>query len=133
MRAAKPHVPVHRGLLLVSCGSKARGSASTQHAGTTTKTVCRICLRALTFDTTEVPDLGADQLLVQMHAVSLNQRDLMLMRGVYMPDVQRPRIPCFDGAGEVLATGSNVTEFKVGDPCCTMSPRPLRAARSDLS
>ena len=76
-------------------------------------------LDALTFDNIEVPDPGPHEVLVALRAVSLNQRDLMLVQGTYMPHVERPRIPCSDGAGEILATGSEVTRFRVGDRVAT--------------
>jgi NADPH:quinone reductase-like Zn-dependent oxidoreductase len=74
---------------------------------------------ALTFDTIEVPDPGPHEVLIAIRAVSLNQRDLMLVRGTYIPNVPRPRIPCSDGAGEVIAIGSAVTRFKTGDRVLT--------------
>jgi NADPH:quinone reductase-like Zn-dependent oxidoreductase len=76
-------------------------------------------LDALTFDAIDVPDPGPHEVLVAIRAVSLNQRDLMLVTGTYMPNVERPRIPCSDGAGEVLAIGSAVTRFRVGDRVVT--------------
>ena len=69
----------------------------------------------LTYDTLAIPDLAPDEVLVAIRAASLNYRDLMLVTGKYDPNVARPRIPCSDGAGEVLATGSAVTRFKPGD------------------
>ena len=76
-------------------------------------------LDALTFDNIEVADPGPQEVLVAVHAVSLNQRDLMMVTGTYDPNVKRPRIPCSDGAGEVLAIGSEVTRFRVGDRVVT--------------
>ena len=70
---------------------------------------------ALTFDTVDVPEPGPHDVLVRVHAVSLNYRDLMLVRGEYDPKVHKPRIPCSDGAGEVLSVGSEVIGFKAGD------------------
>ena len=70
---------------------------------------------ALTFDTIQLPEPGPDEVIVRMHAVSLNYRDLMLVQGKYDPNVQKPRVPCSDGAGEVIACGTAVTAFKVGD------------------
>lgn len=70
---------------------------------------------ALTFDTVGVAAPGPHEVLVAMRAVSLNQRDLMLVTGTYMPQVPRPRILCSDGAGEVVATGEGVTRVAVGD------------------
>jgi NADPH:quinone reductase-like Zn-dependent oxidoreductase len=60
-----------------------------------------------------VPQYG--QVLVRVHAVSLNYRDLMVVQGRYNPKMQLPRIPCSDGAGEVVAVGEGVTRVKPGD------------------
>lgn len=70
---------------------------------------------ALTFDEVTLPEPGPHDVLVKIHAVSLNYRDLMLVQGRYDPHVQKPRIPCSDGAGEVVAVGSAVTAFRKGD------------------
>ena len=70
---------------------------------------------ALTFDTINLPQPGPQQVLVAIRAVSLNYRDLMTVEGTYDPHIQRPRIPCSDGAGEVIAVGSDVSAFKIGD------------------
>ena len=74
---------------------------------------------ALTFDTIDLPEPGPHDVLVAMRAVSLNYRDFMLVRGLYDPRVQKPRIPCSDGAGEVIAVGTAVTRFCVGDRVVT--------------
>jgi len=60
-----------------------------------------------------VPQRG--QVLVRVHAVSLNYRDLMVTQGRYNPKMHLPRIPCSDGAGEVVAVGESVTRVKPGD------------------
>jgi NADPH:quinone reductase-like Zn-dependent oxidoreductase len=61
------------------------------------------------------PKITARQVLVRMHAASLNYRDLLVMRGQYDRNPQLGRIPLSDGAGEVVAVGSEVTRFKLGD------------------
>lgn len=66
------------------------------------------------FSTTPRP-LGAQELRVRVHAVSLNYRDLMVARGDYLVSSSKPLIPCSDAAGEVVGMGANVTRFKVGD------------------
>jgi NADPH:quinone reductase-like Zn-dependent oxidoreductase len=58
---------------------------------------------------------GLDEVLVEVRAVSLNYRDLMMVKGLYNPRLELPRIPCSDGAGEVLWVGEGVTAFKPGD------------------
>ena len=60
-----------------------------------------------------VPQRG--EVLVRVHAVSLNYRDLMVVEGRYNPKMHLPRIPCSDGAGEVVAVGEGVTRVKPGD------------------
>ena len=58
---------------------------------------------------------GPGQVQVRVHAISLNYRDLMLVQGIYNPRLAMPRVPCSDGAGEVLAVGSGVSQWKPGD------------------
>jgi NADPH:quinone reductase-like Zn-dependent oxidoreductase len=60
------------------------------------------------------PGLSANQVLIKVHAVSLNYRDLMVVLGKYNPRMALPRIPCSDGAGEVIAVGEGVSRVKVG-------------------
>lgn len=61
------------------------------------------------------PQPGPGGVLIAVKAVSLNYRDLMVVEGRYNPKMALPRIPCSDGAGEVLAVGAGVTSVKVGD------------------
>jgi NADPH:quinone reductase-like Zn-dependent oxidoreductase len=56
--------------------------------------------------------------LVKFHAVSLNYRDLMFVRGVYNPKARLPAIPFSDGSGEVVIVGASVRKWKVGDRVC---------------
>jgi NADPH:quinone reductase-like Zn-dependent oxidoreductase len=62
-----------------------------------------------------VPKPEAGEVLIHVHAVSLNYRDLMMVKGYYNPKLPLPRIPCSDGAGEVVAVGEGVTTLKTGD------------------
>jgi NADPH:quinone reductase-like Zn-dependent oxidoreductase len=55
------------------------------------------------------------QVLVKIRAISLNFRDLLMVKGLYNPKMKLPRIPCSDGAGEVAAVGEGVTAWKPGD------------------
>ncbi|MES2504631.1 MAG: NAD(P)-dependent alcohol dehydrogenase [Myxococcota bacterium] len=61
------------------------------------------------------PPVKPTEVLVQIKAASLNFRDLMMAKGEYNPKQPLPLIPLSDGAGEVIAIGSEVTEFQVGD------------------
>lgn len=55
----------------------------------------------------------AGEITVRLHANSLNYHDFAVVSGMWGPT--EPRIPMADGAGEVVAVGADVTEFKVGD------------------
>jgi NADPH:quinone reductase-like Zn-dependent oxidoreductase len=68
----------------------------------------------------ELPELqiAPASVLIKVHAVSLNYRDLMVVKGLYNPKMALPRIPCSDGAGEIVAVGKDVTRVKVGDRVC---------------
>ena len=61
------------------------------------------------------PKPGMNQVLIKMHAWSLNYRDLMTITGRYNPRLKMPQIPLSDGAGEIVAVGPEVQGFKTGD------------------
>ncbi len=62
-----------------------------------------------------VPVPGPNQVLVQMHAWSLNYRDLMTLTGRYNPRLKLPQIPLSDGAGQIVDVGSEVKNSRIGD------------------
>ena len=55
------------------------------------------------------------EVLMRVRAVSLNYRDLALIRGGMRALMKTPLVPVSDGAGEVLEAGPGVTRFKPGD------------------
>jgi NADPH:quinone reductase-like Zn-dependent oxidoreductase len=59
------------------------------------------------------PAVGPLDVRVRVRAVSLNYRDLVVMKGAKR--LKKPLVPTSDGAGEVVAVGSNVTTVSVGD------------------
>ena len=61
------------------------------------------------------PTPGPGQVVVAVRAVALNYRDLLMVKGQYNPRLPLPRIPCSDGAGEVVAIGPGVLRVAVGD------------------
>jgi len=61
----------------------------------------------------ESPPLGDGDVRVRVRAVSLNYRDLGVVRGAKKR--KAPIIPVSDGAGEVIQVGPAVTRWKAGD------------------
>ena len=62
------------------------------------------------------PEPGPTEVLMRMHAASLNFRDLAIVRGKYIGGpVTQNTIPLSDGAGIVEAVGEAVTTFAAGD------------------
>ncbi|HEX8593566.1 MAG TPA: NAD(P)-dependent alcohol dehydrogenase [Pseudomonas sp.] len=53
------------------------------------------------------------EITVRLKANSLNYHDFAVVSGMWAPS--EARIPMADGAGEVIAVGEGVSEFKVGD------------------
>ncbi|OWK38379.1 zinc-dependent alcohol dehydrogenase family protein [Fimbriiglobus ruber] len=83
--------------------------------------------------------VGLGQVLVRVRAVSLNYRDLLVVRGQYNPRMPLPRVPCSDAVGEVVAVGPDVTTVQPGDRVCGTfaqawedNPLTEAAARSTL-
>jgi NADPH:quinone reductase-like Zn-dependent oxidoreductase len=70
-----------------------------------------LALEPLTLPSTLAPN----DVLVDLHAASLNYRDLMVVLGTYNPKMALPRIPGSDASGIVTEVGSAVTLFKPGD------------------
>lgn len=64
-----------------------------------------------------VPTPGLGEVLVKIHSVSLNYKDLLFVKplaegGIACP---QPTIPISDMAGEITAIGPDVTEWQIGD------------------
>jgi NADPH:quinone reductase-like Zn-dependent oxidoreductase len=61
------------------------------------------------------PEPGHGEVVVRIHAVSLNYRDLLVAQGKYNPHMSFPRVPLSDGAGEVVSVGAGVTGWHPGN------------------
>jgi NADPH:quinone reductase-like Zn-dependent oxidoreductase len=70
---------------------------------------------SLEFVERPTPSPGPGEVLIKVHAISFNYRDLLMIKGLYNPKLKLPRIPCSDGAGKVAAVGEGVTAWKPGD------------------
>src|SRR5260370_2768928 len=71
-------------------------------------------LDGLSIDERSEPAPAPGEVLIKVKAVSLNDRDLLILKGLY-PGVTKPVVPVSDGVGEVVAVGEGVTRVKVGD------------------
>jgi NADPH:quinone reductase-like Zn-dependent oxidoreductase len=58
---------------------------------------------------------GANEILIRMHAASLNRRDVFVMAGQYRMPPRAAVVPLSDGAGVIAAVGQGASRFKVGD------------------
>jgi len=61
------------------------------------------------------PAPGPGEVLLHVRAISLNYRDLMVVKGLYNPNLPLPATPISDGAGVIAAVGEGVQRVKVGD------------------
>lgn len=61
-----------------------------------------------------IPKLGQGEVLLRMRAVSLNYRDLLVIKGTYNPRLPLPLVPVSDGVGEIVEVGPNAKRFAVG-------------------
>lgn len=69
----------------------------------------------ITRHTSSVTTPKAYEVLVRIHAVSLNFRDFAIATGLYPLPVKKEPVMGSDMAGEVVEVGDNVTEWKKGD------------------
>ncbi|GAB1216868.1 hypothetical protein ATERTT37_006087 [Aspergillus terreus] len=76
-------------------------------------------------DSLELPQLGDHDVLVKIHAASLNYREVVIAQGKLGLDIKDKLVPGSDGAGVVEAVGSNVRQFQPGDRVCTHMTRDM--------
>lgn len=72
----------------------------------------------LTIRTKEVERPRANEVLVKVHAVSLQYRDLLVATGQYPVNGPANLVPCSDMSGEIVEVGLDVKGWKVGDRVC---------------
>lgn len=86
----------------------------------------------LTRVTREVPAPAAGQVKVRVRAVSLNYRDLVNRDNLAGRNVAG-RVPTSDGAGEVIAVGPDVTEWRIGDRVAGCLFQTWQSGRFDMA
>ena len=62
-----------------------------------------------------VPSLGEHEVLVKVAAAGVNRPDVMQRKGLYPPPPGATDIPGLEIAGEVVALGTKVERWKIGD------------------
>jgi NADPH2:quinone reductase len=69
----------------------------------------------LTLEDIEIPAPGQGQIKIKQHACGINFIDTYFRMGMYPSPVGMPFVAGNEGAGEVIAIGPGVSDFKVGD------------------
>jgi hypothetical protein len=72
-------------------------------------------LNDLTLHDEPMPEPQRGEVLVKIHAVSVNRRDILIVQGDYPGVVTPGLVPCSDAAGEIVAVGDDVTAYRLGD------------------
>ena len=67
-----------------------------------------------------LPDYGPDDVLIRVAASGVNRPELMQVAGMYPPPPGASEIPGLELAGEIVAIGSNVTDWACGDKVCAL-------------
>ena len=67
-----------------------------------------------------VPEPGAGEVLIQVAAAGINRPDVLQRKGVYPPPKGVTDIPGLEVAGEVVGTGSGVSDPPVGARVCAL-------------
>ena len=67
-----------------------------------------------------VPTPANAEVLIKMAATGINRPDILQREGLYKPPQGITNILGLEGAGEIVAIGSNVSRFKVGDKVCAL-------------
>lgn len=76
---------------------------------------------ALTWKELPTPQPGPQDVLIEIHAASLNFPDLLIVQNKYQIKPPLPFVPGAEYAGVVQAVGSEVTHLKPGQPVACLS------------
>ena len=75
----------------------------------------------LAYETVTIPKAKADEVLVKVHAFGINRPDILQRQGLYPMPPGVTQVPGLEVAGEVVAIGAEVTQFKLGDKVCGLT------------
>lgn len=69
----------------------------------------------------KVPDPGKGEVLIKVHAAGVNRPDVMQRQGLYPPPPSASPVLGLEVAGEVTATGNDVSAWSVSDRVCALT------------
>lgn len=75
----------------------------------------------LAYETVTIPTAQAEEVLVKVHAFGINRPDILQRQGLYPMPKDVTSVPGLEVAGEIVAVGTAVTQFKVGDKVCGLT------------
>lgn len=75
----------------------------------------------LAYETVNIPTAKADEVLVKVHAFGINRPDILQRQGLYPMPKGVTSVPGLEVAGEIVAVGEAVKQFKVGDQVCGLT------------
>jgi putative PIG3 family NAD(P)H quinone oxidoreductase len=75
----------------------------------------------MTVATGPLPAVHAGEILVKVEAAGVNRPDVQQRKGAYPPPKDASPILGLEIAGEVVALGEGVSEFRVGDKVCALA------------
>lgn len=81
---------------------------------------------------TSIPEPGPGEILVKVHAVSINRRDVSVRDLSYPVNGADNFTPCSDAAGEVLKVGEGVSQWQAGDRVCSTFFQNWEGGRATL-
>lgn len=91
-------------------------------------------LDGLVLEDAPMPEPGAGEVRIRVHAVSLNYRDQLVLKGQFANHLPaRDLIPISDGAGEIDAIGAGITRWAVGDRVTGLLLNWQRGAPTEIS
>ncbi|HEY9038459.1 MAG TPA: NAD(P)H-quinone oxidoreductase [Roseovarius sp.] len=77
--------------------------------------VLRLCTRPR-------PEARSDEVVIRVAYAGVNRPDALQRAGAYAPPKGASDLPGLEASGEVVAVGSGVTDWKVGDRVCALLP-----------
>lgn len=72
--------------------------------------------------TRPVPRPKADEIVIKLAYAGVNRPDALQRAGLYNPPPGASDLPGLEGAGEVVALGAAVSDWRIGDQVCALLP-----------